>query len=160
MLPEITARAITVSGGPSDPALVTECATAARSLIGTQLTTPQGSRALTEKDVMVVCPHVSQAASVRALLADLPGVLVGTANAVQGMERSASVVLHPLAGYRDPAVFGLDPGRACVMLSRHRAHALVVTDQATGAVLANAEPTPSLLTHQHLWDSLHPGESR
>jgi len=159
VLPEITARPLPVRGGPSDPVLVSECATSARALIGTQLTTAEGTRDLTDRDVMVVCPHVSQAAAVRALLADLPGVMVGTANAVQGMERPASVVLHPLAGYRDPAGFGLDPGRACVMLSRHRAHALVVTDRATGAVLNHAEPSESIRIHQHVWASFYPDES-
>ena len=88
----------------------------------------------------VVTAHVNQSATIRALLADLPHVLVGTANQLQGMERPAAVVLHPLAGYRDPTTFGTDLGRACVMLSRHRAHLHVVTDTATPTVLSATRP--------------------
>lgn len=47
---------------------------------------------------------------------------------------------EPLAGYRDPNAFGTDPGRACVMLTRHRAHLTVVTDTAT----------PTITTHRAL----------
>lgn len=75
----------------------------------------------------------------RALLADLPDVLVGTTNAVQGSERAVAVVLHPLAGYREVTPFGTDPGRTCVMLSRHRAHMTLVTDTATPEVLARSQ---------------------
>jgi len=63
----------------------------------------------------VVCAHVTQAAAVRALLADVPDVLVGTANQLQGLERHAVVAMHPLAGYRDASAFTADRGRACVI---------------------------------------------
>ena len=92
----------------------------------------------------------------RALLADLPDVLVGTANQLQGMERTAAVVLHPLAGYRDPNTFATDLGRTCVMLSRHRAHLTVVTDAATPAVLraADTDTTPAVAAHRTLLEAL------
>lgn len=102
----------------------------------------------------MVAAHVSQAAAVRALLADLPDVLVGTANQLQGMERPAAVVLHPLAGYRDPNAFGTDLGRACVMLTRHRAHLAVITDAATPAVLDSPDPDPATVAHRSLLDAL------
>ena len=44
-----------------------------------------------------------------ARLADLPGVLIGTANQAQGLEREAVVVIHPLAGYREAPSFATDP---------------------------------------------------
>ena len=136
-LPEITHQPVTVTAGPGDPALVTTCADQARALLGIIVTTQQGTRPVVAEDLAVVCAHVTQAAAVRATLADLPGVLVGTANQLQGLERPAVVVMHPLAGYRDgSAGFSADTGRACVMLSRHRAHLSVVLDDRTRDVLA------------------------
>jgi hypothetical protein len=45
------------------------------------------------------------------------------------------MVIHPLAGYRDTPAFATDPGRLCVDLSRHRAHATIVIDSNTDTVL-------------------------
>ncbi len=149
-LPEVTHHPITVTAGPGDPALIRACADLIRHLLTTTLTTATGTRPVTPDDLAVVTPHVTQAAAVNALLADLPGILVGTANGLQGMERPAAVVLHPLAGYRDPNAFGTDLGRACVMLSRHRCHLSVVTDTATPAVLAGDDPDPATLAHRRL----------
>ncbi|MBF6333508.1 AAA family ATPase [Nocardia transvalensis] len=139
-LPELARRPVAASGGPTDPRLIDHCADRARELLTTTLVTDHTRRPLTAEDLAVVVPHVSQASAVEAALADVPGVLVGTANALQGLERSAVVVLHSLAGYRDPTPFGMDPGRACVMLSRHRAHATVVYDTTTPDAVTHAEP--------------------
>lgn len=153
-LPEVTAHPVTSTAGPGDRTLTGTCADLARALLTTTLTTTEGTRPVTPADLAVVAAHVSQASAVRALLADLPDVLVGTANQLQGMERPAAVVLHPLAGYRDPNTFGTDLGRACVMLSRHRAHLTVVTDTTTPAVLRSPEPDRATLTHRALLDAL------
>ena len=62
------------------------------------------------------------------------------------------VVIHPLAGYRDAPAFATDPGRLCVALSRHRAHATVIVDTNTEAVLRHAlvqAPGDTALTIQH-----------
>ncbi|GCE42603.1 hypothetical protein Rhow_006732 [Rhodococcus wratislaviensis] len=155
VLPELAHRPVTVCGGPSDPVLVTACAQRARELLDTVLVTAQDQRPMTAADIAVVVPHVSQAAAIRALLSDHPDVLVGTANSLQGLERAAVVVLHPLAGYRTAAPFGLDPGRACVMLSRHRAHMSVVIDDASAAVLAYTEPSTAHATNTALLAALH-----
>jgi hypothetical protein len=139
IVPEISHRDVTVTGGPTDPALTAACVARVRELLtGHTLTTAEGTRPLTAADVAVVTPHVTQASAVRALLASEPDVLTGTANQLQGLERHAVVVLHPLAGYRDLAGsdFGLDAGRACVMLSRHRCHLTVITDPMTPGILA------------------------
>lgn len=154
VLPEITTQTVAANSGPADPTLIHACADAARTLLACTLTTNDGTRDLTDRDLAVVTSHVTQAAAIRALLADLPHVLVGTANQLQGMERPAAVVLHPLAGYRDPSTFATDPGRACVMLSRHRAHLHVVTDTATPAVLRAADPDPATTAHLALLDAL------
>ena len=96
-------------------------------------------RRLEQSDVAVITPHVEQASAVAARLADLPGVLIGTANQAQGLEREAVVVVHPLVGYREVPAFAADTGRLCVALSRHRAHATVVLDASTDAVLRRAQ---------------------
>lgn len=155
VLPELAHQMVAAAGGPNDPDLTRACADRTRDLLGTTLTTPAGSRPVEAGDLAVVCPHVSQAAAVRALLADLPEVLVGTANQLQGLERHAVVALHPLAGYRDASAFTADTGRACVMLSRHRAHLTVVLDPATAAVLADTDPDlPGIAAHASLLDAL------
>lgn len=97
---------------------------------------------MTAADLAVVVPHVAQAGAVRALLADMPDVLVGTVNALQGLERPAVVALHPMAGYRSAEAFALDAGRMCVTLSRHRAHLTVLTDPATVPLLDAATNDP------------------
>jgi hypothetical protein len=153
-LPEIAAHTVAASAGPGDPAFTRACADSARALLTASLTTPDGTRRVTAADLAVVASHVSQAAAVRAMLADLPDVLVGTANQLQGMERPAAVVLHPLAGYRDPNAFGTDLGRTCVMLSRHRAHLTVITDGSTPAVLQRSEPSSAVKAHRALLDTL------
>ena len=153
-LPEITTQPVTGTAGPSDPAFTHACADAARALLTGSLTTGDGTRPLTDSDIAVVTAHVNQSATIRALLADLPHVLVGTANQLQGMERPAAVVLHPLAGYRDPTTFGTDLGRACVMLSRHRAHLHVVTDTATPTVLSGPDQPPAADSHRALLNAL------
>ena len=68
----------------------------------------------------------------------MPDVLVGTVNALQGLERAAVVALHPMAGYRSVEPFALDAGRMCVTLTRHRAHLTILTDPATAALLDTA----------------------
>ena len=155
VVPELAHRLVTVCGGPSDPVLVTACAQRARELLDTVLVTAQDRRPMSAADIAVVVPHVRQAAAIRALLSDHPDVLVGTANSLQGLERAAVVVLHPLAGYRTAERFSLDPGRACVMLSRHRAHMSVVIDDASADVLASTEPSTAHATHAALLAALH-----
>ncbi|MEN3124022.1 AAA family ATPase [Janibacter sp. LM] len=153
-LPEVTHHATPTTAGPADPALINAVADRARDLIGTNLTTTEGTRAMTADDLAVVVPHVAQAAAVRARLSDHPTLLIGTANSLQGMERPAAVALHPLAGYRDATTFGTDLGRACVMLSRHRAHLSLITDATTPHVLTHAEQTPAVLTHRAMLDAV------
>jgi prephenate dehydrogenase len=49
-------------------------------------------------DVAVITPHLEQASAIAARLADVAGILIGTANQPQGLEREAVIVIHPLAG--------------------------------------------------------------
>jgi hypothetical protein len=135
VLPEIVSRPTEARNGPTDPALLTALAERVRELTWHDYRRGGVSEALTARDIAVVVPHVAQAGAVRALLADMPDVLVGTVNALQGLERPAVVALHPMAGYRSAESFALDAGRMCVTLSRHRAHLTILTDPATAPLL-------------------------
>lgn len=134
-LPEIVSYPTEARNGPTDPALLAALAGRARELTWHRYRRGDTSAALAAEDIAVVVPHVAQAGAVRAMLADLPGVLVGTVNGLQGLERPAVVALHPMCGYRSPESFALDAGRMCVTLSRHRAHLSILTDPATMAIL-------------------------
>jgi hypothetical protein len=85
-------------------------------------------RALRQEDVAVVVSHNSQKDMLRVTLdgAGLGGVVVNTANKVQGLAFEVVVAWHPLAGLLDVDEFHLDPGRLCVMLTRHRQACIVV----------------------------------
>lgn len=139
-LPELDTLTVTTTAGHHDAALPAAAAARVRELLHTSIQAPQDGtgRPLTAHDVAVITPHVGQASAVAAHLADLPGVLISTANAAQGLEREAVVVLHPLAGYRSTPEFATDPGRLCVALSRHRAHATVLCDPNTRPLLTKA----------------------
>lgn len=138
VLPEIQCHRVEADHGPTDPKLLAAIANRVRELTWHGYRRDGETVSLTGADIAVVVPHVAQAGAVRALLAGVPGVLVGTVNALQGLERPAVVALHPMAGYRTPEPFALDAGRMCVTLSRHRAHVSVLVDQATEAVLGAA----------------------
>lgn len=134
-LPELSHRMITAADGPTAASVTDAVVTRVHELLDdTTLVTAQGRRPITGDDVAVVVPHVSQAAAVRATLADVPSVMVGTANALQGMERAVVVAVHPMVGKRIPGQFDLDAGRLCVMLSRHRDHLTVLVDEQSDQV--------------------------
>ena len=102
--------------------------------------------------VAVGVAHRDQAKAVRLALGELgvpvdgltesgaPGVVVDTANRLQGREFDVTVVLHPLSGRRDATEFHLEAGRLCVLLSRHR-HACLVVARAGIAELLDAHPS-------------------
>jgi hypothetical protein len=99
-LPELSTRVVTPLAGPGDPVVSSAAAARVRDLLSAGLVVDAdgNSRPLQPRDVAVITPHVEQASAVAARLADLPGVLIGTANQAQGLEREAVVVIHPLAG--------------------------------------------------------------
>ena len=74
------------------------------------------------------------------------GVVVDTANRLQGLEFDFVIALHPLAGLPEADGFHLDPGRLCVMLTRHR-HGCIVVGRASDHTLLDgfAPSTPAYL---------------
>lgn len=73
---------------------------------------------------------------------DLTGVVVDTANRLQGREFDIVVVLHPLSGRAATSEFHLETGRLCVLLSRHR-HACIVVGRTGIKKLLDDHPMSS-----------------
>jgi hypothetical protein len=108
--------------------------------------------AVTPRRVAVGVAHNDQKDLLRAALdaAGLGEVVVETANKLQGLEYEVVVVWHPLAGLPEADGFHLDPGRLCVLLTRHR-QACIVIGRAGDAELVEDQvppPTPAYLD----WD--------
>lgn len=153
VMPEVVAVTATASTSPA--ALIDACTDRVRDLLTTNLHEGSGVRPVTAADIAVVCPHVAEAAALRAALSDEPGLLIGTANQLQGLERRAVVALHPLAGQCEASPFALDLGRMCVLLTRHRAHLSLILDGHETDLLAATDPeTPGADTHSALLNQL------
>ncbi len=99
-------------------------------------------------DVAVGVSHNDQKDLLRTMLDDagLAGVTVDTANRLQGLTFEVVVAWHPLAGSPDTDAFHLDPGRLCVLLTRHRQACIVVGRDTDRALLEGIPPaTPGYL---------------
>jgi hypothetical protein len=97
--------------------------------------------ALLPRRMAVAVTHRDQVAQVRNRL-DVAGhteVVVDTANRLQGLEFDLVVAVHPLCGLPEPDPFHLDPGRLCVMLTRHR-HGCVVIGRVSDEALLDGVP--------------------
>jgi hypothetical protein len=97
-----------------------------------------------ERVAVGVC-HNDQKDLLRVALAarGLSGVVVETANKLQGLEFEVVVVWHPLAGLPEPDAFHLDPGRLCVLLTRHRQACVVVGRTGDEELLEGQLPPPT-----------------
>jgi hypothetical protein len=92
----------------------------------------------------VAVSHNDQKDFMRAALdqTGLHDVRVDTANKLQGLEFDFVVAWHPLAGLPEADGFHLDPGRLCVMLTRHR-HGCIVVGRASDPELVTELPPTS-----------------
>jgi hypothetical protein len=70
-------------------------------------------------------------------------VVVETANKLQGLEFEVVFVWHPLAGLPEADGFHLDPGRLCVLLTRHRQACIVVGRAGDPGLLEDQVPPPT-----------------
>jgi hypothetical protein len=121
--------------------------------------------------VAVVVSHNNQKDILRAGLdgAGFDEIRVDTANKLQGLEFDIVIAWHPLAGLPEGDTFHLDPGRLCVMLTRHR-HGCIVVGRASDPFLVDDlppasdvwlghDPDPILdgwFTHSMVFDKLAP----
>lgn len=121
-----------------------------RGTVATCEANPQG-HLLSPDDIAIGTTHRRQAQHIRLLQArhypELHGITIDTANRLQGSERSITLVLHPLSGRSDATAFHLEPGRLCVLTSRHR-HACIVVARAGISELLDTHPSN---------DPAHPG---
>jgi hypothetical protein len=67
-------------------------------------------------------------------------VVVETANKLQGLEFEVVFAWHPLSGLPKADGFHLDPGRLCVLLTRHR-QACAVEGRAGDGELLDGHPS-------------------
>jgi len=107
-----------------------------------------GFAALQPSEIAVGVSHHDEKDLLRALLDSygLPGVRVDTANRLQGLTFEVVVAWHPLAGAAVTDAFHLDPGRLCVLLTRHRQACIVVGRDSDRALLEGVPPaTPGFL---------------
>lgn len=96
------------------------------------------NRPLGPADFGVVDPHVASCEHVRSRLrrASIGGeTMVETPEIWQGLQRPVMVAKHPLSGVPRLSQFELDPGRWCVMLSRHQLGCVIVTRDGVGEAL-------------------------
>ena len=93
-------------------------------------------------DVAVVLSRNSQCSIVSGMLSakGLDGVVVGTADRLQGGEWPLVVALDPAVGMADASDHALSLGRLCVMCSRHTTHLSWVHDDGWAAALAGNTP--------------------
>lgn len=103
------------------------------------------SRELRPEDgrVAIGVAHRNQRAALTLALQrrNLGGIVVDTANRLQGREFDLVLVWHPLAGRTDATAFHLDAGRMCVLTTRHR-HACIVVGRGGTSDLLEDHPPP------------------
>jgi hypothetical protein len=102
--------------------------------------------ALQQAQIAIAVSHNDQKDLLRAALQrrKLNGVHVDTANKLQGLTFEVVLAWHPLAGLGDVDEFHLDPGRLCVMLTRHRQACIVVGRAGDRRLVEGIPPaTPS-----------------
>lgn len=130
-----------------------------------------GGKPLSPRRIAVGVSHNDQKDLLRLALdaAGCPKVTVSTANKLQGLEFDVVIAWHPLAGLPEADSFHLDPGRCCVLLTRHRHAAIIVGRAGDRTLVAGIPPsTPAFLgwdpdpvldgwgIHQAIFDGLDP----
>lgn len=122
-----------------DPGIAEAIGELVRELLTAGATLREGEiqQALQPSQIAVGVTHNSQKSAVLAQVRHVceelgvqsDGIVVDTANRLQGREFAVVIVWHPLSGRRDATEFHADAGRLCVLTSRHR-HACIVVGRA------------------------------
>lgn len=87
--------------------------------------------------IAIGASHRDQVAALRAELErqKIKGVVVDTANRLQGREFDLVIGWHPLSGQVEASSFHLDVGRMCVLTTRHRHACVMLTRSGTRDLL-------------------------
>lgn len=107
-----------------------------------------GIESLRASDIAVAVSHNDQKDLLRAVFDDagFGSITIDTANRLQGLTYEVVIAWHPLAGAAVTDAFHLDPGRLCVMLTRHRQACIVVGRDTDRDLLDGVPPaTPGYL---------------
>lgn len=122
-------------------------------------------------DLFYIDSHVGSGTEARAkfLRANI-GLLADTPNVIQGRETLVTIVKHPLSSLQETDPFHLDPGRLCVMLTRHQLACIILVRGDVGKMLDDYEHDcgerlvgredivwRGFSTHQRLWAALRSG---
>jgi len=97
---------------------------------------------LRPESIAIATSHRDQRDRVLEALSDeARGVVVDTANRLQGREFDVLLAWHPLSGRLEASEFHLDTGRLCVMASRHRQACVFVCRAGIGDALEDHQPS-------------------
>ena len=98
--------------------------------------------ALAPERIAIAVAHTEQKSVLRALCdaAGFPGIIVNTANQLQGLEFDVTLAWHPLAGLTRPDEFHLEAGRLCVMCTRRRHACILVGRRSDRELLEGVAP--------------------
>lgn len=118
----------------------------------------EGHRRLLPSDIGIIDAHVLSGQATAAALQEsgVEGVTVRTPELWQGQEALLTVVKHPLSvGSAAPSGFDVDPGRFCVMLSRHLLGCIIVARASVRESIVgyvhDSRPTP-IGARDRAWD--------
>lgn len=149
-IPEIVSLEVPVATTFDSLDTLVRVAQCAAGMVGRELVefAADGSelkRVLDTSDVAVVVAHNAQSSGIEAILhaMHIDGVMVGTADKMQGGQWHAVVALDPCVGYVSAGSHQLSPGRLCVMASRHMTHLTWVHDGGWEASLSAPEADPA-----------------
>lgn len=149
-LPELATVTVPPASSVADLAVLKRVAELAEAMVGRSLVTfdDDGNEMCTpleQGDVAVVVSHNVQCSTIQAILRakGCQGITVGTADRLQGGQWHAVVALDPLVGHATIAPHQVNPGRLCVMASRHMTHLTWVADGTEDTKLrAAVDETP------------------
>lgn len=131
----------------------------------------EGHRLDINNDLFYMDSHVNSVTRTQErLTARSIGLRADTPNVIQGQETLISIIKHPLSSMQEADPFHLDPGRYCVMLSRHKLACIVLVRGDVDNVLDDYEHDAgerllgrSDLTwkgysaHRQIWNALKSG---
>jgi hypothetical protein len=102
---------------------------------------PYAGRAIDiDSDLFYIDSHVNSVTRTQErLVARSIALRADTPNVIQGQETLISIVKHPLSSMQEADTFHLDPGRLCVMLSRHKLACIILVRGDVSAVLDDYE---------------------
>jgi hypothetical protein len=131
-----------VAPGEFDEEVAELAAAVGERIVQRRAERPDG-RAITPAEIGIADAHVASGAAIGRQLRDrgisTDDVVIQTPELWQGLQRPLMIVKHPLSGRSVLDHFALEPGRWCVMLSRHQGACIIVGRDGIGDALERHE---------------------